>query len=68
MFQDDIGLNEWAHSLRTAHKLSLELYSSMNRKAGQIYGTSKSDDKNSKGSPKIADPQLTPVQARNGGG
>lgn len=36
--QDEIGLNEWSLSLRAAHKNSLELLSSMARKAGKIYG------------------------------
>ncbi|XP_047739909.1 G protein-coupled receptor kinase 1 [Hyalella azteca] len=35
---DEIGLKEWANSLRTAHKMSLELLSNMARKAGKIYG------------------------------
>lgn len=38
-FQDEIGLKEWALSLRSAHKLSQELLGSMARKAGKIYGT-----------------------------
>ncbi|KAG4078925.1 hypothetical protein HA402_010877 [Bradysia odoriphaga] len=37
--QDEIGLKEWALSLRSAHKLSQELLGSMARKAGKIYGT-----------------------------
>lgn len=37
--QDEIGLKEWAQSLRSAHKLSQELLGSMARKAGKIYGT-----------------------------
>lgn len=37
--QDEIGLKEWATSLRSAHKLSQELLGSMARKAGKIYGT-----------------------------
>ncbi|XP_031639117.1 G protein-coupled receptor kinase 1-like [Contarinia nasturtii] len=36
---DEIGLKEWALSLRSAHKLSQELLGSMARKAGKIYGT-----------------------------
>ena len=39
ILQDEIGLKEWATSLRTAHKMSLELLSNMARKAGKIYGT-----------------------------
>lgn len=39
MFQDEIGLKEWALSLRSAHKCSLELLGSMAKKAGKIYGT-----------------------------
>lgn len=38
-WQDEIGLKEWALSLRSAHKLSQELLGSMARKAGKIYGT-----------------------------
>ncbi|XP_046442093.1 G protein-coupled receptor kinase 1-like [Daphnia pulex] len=37
--QDEIGLKEWLHSLRTAHKGSVELLANMARKAGKIYGT-----------------------------
>jgi beta-adrenergic-receptor kinase len=37
--QDEIGLKEWALSLRSAHKCSLELLGSMAKKAGKIYGT-----------------------------
>lgn len=37
--QDEIGLKEWALSLRSAHKRSQELLGSMARKAGKIYGT-----------------------------
>ena len=36
---DEIGLKEWNSSLRTAHKCSLELLSSLAKKAGKIYGT-----------------------------
>jgi beta-adrenergic-receptor kinase len=32
-------LKEWLHSLRTAHKGSVELLANMARKAGKIYGT-----------------------------
>jgi len=35
---DEIGLKEWSASLRTAHKCSVELLSSL-KKAGKIYGT-----------------------------
>lgn len=38
-FQDEIGLKEWALSLRTAHKQSQEILGSMAKKAGKIYGT-----------------------------
>lgn len=38
-FQDEIGLKEWALSMRSAHKLSQELLGSMAKKAGKIYGT-----------------------------
>lgn len=37
--KDEIGLKEWLHSLRTAHKGSVELLANMARKAGKIYGT-----------------------------
>jgi beta-adrenergic-receptor kinase len=47
--QDEIGLNEWSISLRSAHKNSLELLSSMARKAGKIYGAE--IEQNSKNSP-----------------
>ncbi|CAH0390418.1 unnamed protein product [Bemisia tabaci] len=36
---DEIGLKEWALSLRSAHKCSLELLGNMAKKAGKIYGT-----------------------------
>uniref|UniRef100_A0A182KE83 G protein-coupled receptor kinase n=1 Tax=Anopheles christyi TaxID=43041 RepID=A0A182KE83_9DIPT len=36
---DEIGLKEWALSLRAAHKESQELLGSMAKKAGKIYGT-----------------------------
>nr|AAF05109.1 G protein-coupled receptor kinase type 2 [Homarus americanus] len=36
---DEIGLKEWSMSLRSAHKMSLELLSNMAKKAGKIYGT-----------------------------
>ena len=36
---DEIGLKEWSSSIRTAHKCSLELLSSLAKKAGKIYGT-----------------------------
>ncbi|XP_059481105.1 G protein-coupled receptor kinase 1 [Neocloeon triangulifer] len=36
---DEIGLKEWAQSLRLAHKTSHELLTSMAKKAGKIYGT-----------------------------
>lgn len=42
-FQDEIGLKEWALSLRSAHKLSQELLGSIQRKAGKIYGTGERD-------------------------
>lgn len=50
-FQDEIGLNEWSISLRNAHKHTLELLSSMARKAGKIYGAD--IDSNSKNSPVV---------------
>ncbi|KAK3858041.1 hypothetical protein Pcinc_035739 [Petrolisthes cinctipes] len=36
---DEIGLKEWSISLRSAHKMSLELLGNMAKKAGRIYGT-----------------------------
>ncbi|XP_012275244.1 G protein-coupled receptor kinase 1 isoform X2 [Orussus abietinus] len=36
---DEIGLKEWALSLRSAHKCSMEMLGNMARKAGKIYGT-----------------------------
>ena len=36
---DEIGLKEWNSSLRNAHKCSSELFSSLAKKAGKIYGT-----------------------------
>ncbi|KAF9421106.1 hypothetical protein HW555_002818 [Spodoptera exigua] len=41
---DEIGLKEWALSLRSAHKCSQELLASMARKAGKIYGTDGAKD------------------------
>lgn len=37
--QDEIGLKEWASSLRSAHKMSQDLLGSMAKKAGKIYGS-----------------------------
>lgn len=50
-FKDEIGLNEWSISLRAAHKNSLELLTSMARKAGKIYGAE--IEANSKNSPVV---------------
>ncbi|KAJ8687143.1 hypothetical protein QAD02_022937 [Eretmocerus hayati] len=36
---DEISLKEWAISLRSAHKASMEMLGNMARKAGKIYGT-----------------------------
>ncbi|XP_076477830.1 G protein-coupled receptor kinase 1 isoform X2 [Bombus vancouverensis nearcticus] len=36
---DEISLKEWALSLRSAHKCSMEMLGSMAKKAGKIYGT-----------------------------
>lgn len=36
---DEIGLKEWACSLRSAHKVSQQLLGNMARKAGKIYGS-----------------------------
>lgn len=38
-YNDEIGLKEWSSSLRSAHKCSLELLSTIAKKAGKIYGT-----------------------------
>ncbi|KAK6625003.1 G protein-coupled receptor kinase 1 [Polyplax serrata] len=43
---DEIGLKEWALSLRSAHKRSLELLGSMAKKAGKIYGTDEKQGNN----------------------
>lgn len=43
--QDEIGLKEWAQSLRSAHKKSQELLGSMAKKAGKIYGTEREASK-----------------------
>ncbi|KAK3910631.1 G protein-coupled receptor kinase 1 [Frankliniella fusca] len=45
---DEIGLNEWAISLRSAHKCSLELLGNMAKKAGKIYGTEREGAANNK--------------------
>ncbi|XP_018788744.1 PREDICTED: G protein-coupled receptor kinase 1 [Bactrocera latifrons] len=42
---DEIGLKEWAFSLRSAHKKSQELLGSMARKAGKIYGSERDGNK-----------------------
>ncbi|XP_033325549.1 G protein-coupled receptor kinase 1 isoform X1 [Megalopta genalis] len=36
---DEISLKEWAVSLRSAHKYSMEMLGNMAKKAGKIYGT-----------------------------
>ncbi|KAK1119343.1 G protein-coupled receptor kinase 1 [Melipona bicolor] len=36
---DEISLKEWALSLRSAHKCSMEMLGNMAKKAGKIYGT-----------------------------
>lgn len=38
-YKDEIGLKEWLISLKSTHKNSLELLSSMAKKATKIYGT-----------------------------
>lgn len=45
LLQDEIGLKEWAFSLRSAHKKSQELLGSMARKAGKIYGSERDANK-----------------------
>jgi beta-adrenergic-receptor kinase len=57
---DEIGLKEWALSLRSAHKCSLELLGSMAKKAGKIYGTDH-DTANNKTTPAV-------ISARNTNG
>lgn len=41
--QDEIGLKEWANSLRSAYKCSLELLKNMKKVNKIIYGGSRSD-------------------------
>ncbi|XP_039227183.1 G protein-coupled receptor kinase 1 isoform X3 [Drosophila yakuba] len=42
---DEIGLKEWASSLRSAHKISQDLLGSMAKKAGKIYGSERDVNK-----------------------
>ncbi|XP_034140390.1 G protein-coupled receptor kinase 1 isoform X2 [Drosophila guanche] len=42
---DEIGLKEWASSLRSAHKMSQDLLGSMAKKAGKIYGSERDANK-----------------------
>ncbi|XP_070854347.1 G protein-coupled receptor kinase 1 isoform X4 [Drosophila suzukii] len=42
---DEIGLKEWASSLRSAHKISQDLLGSMAKKAGKIYGSERDGNK-----------------------
>lgn len=58
--QDEIGLKEWALSLKSAHKCTTELLGSMAKKAGKIYGT-ESEQSNNKA-------PLIPTGARNTNG
>ncbi|XP_025831856.1 G protein-coupled receptor kinase 1 [Agrilus planipennis] len=43
---DEIGLKEWLTSLKSAHKMSQELLGSMAKKAGKIYGTDSTNNRN----------------------
>ncbi|CAG4971835.1 unnamed protein product [Colias eurytheme] len=62
---DEIGLKEWALSLRSAHKCSQELLASMAKKAGKIYGTDGAKESMALGRPPpAASPALT--RAPNG--
>lgn len=61
-FQDEIGLKEWAISLRSAHKCSQELLASMAKKAGKIYGT----DGSKEGTAACRLPPPQPAPAPNG--
>ena len=56
---DDIGLKEWSLSLRSAHKCSLELLSSLAKKAGKIYGTADSGSGSSLGGGAMAVPSTS---------
>ncbi|KZC04507.1 G protein-coupled receptor kinase 1, partial [Dufourea novaeangliae] len=38
-YHDEISLKEWAVSLRSAHKCSMEMLGNIAKKAGKIYGT-----------------------------
>lgn len=60
--QDEIGLKEWALSLRSAHKCSQELLASMARKAGKIYGTD--GNKDAMSLVRAPAPQPSPALAR----
>lgn len=61
-FQDEIGLKEWALSLRSAHKCSQELLASMAKKAGKIYGTDGAKESLALGRP--PPPAASPALAR----
>ena len=45
LFKDEIGLKEWLISLKSTHKDSLELLSSMAKKATKIYGSHTTDNR-----------------------
>ncbi|CAG2164423.1 unnamed protein product [Oppiella nova] len=55
---DEIGLKEWLISLKSTHKNSLELLSSMAKKATKIYGTV--DNRTVTLNPSATGPQTTP--------
>lgn len=45
LFKDEIGLKEWALSLKSAYKMSQDLLGSMAKKAGKIYGSERDGNK-----------------------
>lgn len=63
LLQDEIGLKEWALSLRSAHKCSQELLASMAKKAGKIYGTDGAKEAAALGA-RPAPPAASPAPAR----
>ena len=65
LLQNEIGLKEWASSLRTAHEMSLELLKNMARKAGKIYGAGADGVAGGGGGGGNAGQKL-PILARNG--
>ncbi|CAG2107142.1 unnamed protein product [Medioppia subpectinata] len=61
---DEIGLKEWLISLKSTHKNSLELLSSMAKKATKIYGTV--DNRTVTLNPSSTGPQTTPSHQTSG--